>query len=78
MGLNLFGSLSVSAEATPTIDTTPNPNPYVFKVKKSFSAGDKWLLWVNYPNCTTFGGDWRVGRAKSMAVGSRPSGKNIT
>lgn len=37
--------------------TAPNPNPKRFTIKYSKQVGEYCLLRLNYPDCTTFGGD---------------------
>ena len=35
-----------------------NPNPSRFMVKRAIGYGDHWVrLWLNYPDCTNYGGD---------------------
>lgn len=37
-------------------DTTPNPNPFRFKIEKHEVWNGNTVLVVHYPDCTTFGG----------------------
>lgn len=48
--MNLF--LSSGRPAKP-----PNPDPYNFKIKHATSVNGYTIALVNYPGCTTFGGD---------------------
>lgn len=35
-----------------------NPDPRRFTVKRAMGYGDYWVrLWLNYPDCTNYGGD---------------------
>lgn len=35
-----------------------NPNPRRFTIKRAVVYGDFWVrLWLNYPDCTNYGGD---------------------
>ncbi len=49
-------SCGTSALATPFCDTTPNPNPHRFEIVDAELINGHTLLYVRYPNCTTFNG----------------------
>lgn len=40
-------------------DTTPNPNPAVYQIRKKYQAkfGGPVLVHINYPHCTNFEGN---------------------
>jgi hypothetical protein len=59
MGCSCMGSSSgnCSPSYTKKSETTPNPNPHRFTIKEIWSSGHASILWVNYPDCTTFNGD---------------------
>lgn len=58
---------AVSSESAPfravprkyraAMDTTPNPNPYKFRVKRAEEVGSFVCAMVNYPHATTYEGD---------------------
>lgn len=53
----LFSSDS-STYIRPPRNTTPNPNPYHFEIRKIQKVGNSMsVLWVHYPHCTTFDGN---------------------
>lgn len=39
------------------VNTTPNPNPYNFKIKWKSLVNGNTILLVNYPDCNTFDGN---------------------
>ncbi len=57
MGLSPFNrSAGVSAAATPTSYTNPNPNPWRFKVHDVYQTTGVTLADVTYYDCPTHGG----------------------
>lgn len=53
MGLSMFSS-SCGSKPNPTL---PNPNPKRFAIKALESVGLFTVALINYPDCTTYGGD---------------------
>ena len=56
MGIHIMGSATTSNDCYITQDTTPNPNPYHFKILKQTRSRKYILLEVEYKHCTTFKG----------------------
>lgn len=50
-------SVSSSHSVKPNDNTTPEPNPYLFYVKKVYYFGKAAAAIVQYPHCTTFEGN---------------------
>ena len=57
MGIGIGkSSCKTSVYATPTCNTDPNPNPYIFTVVTENYYKPYLIAAVKYPNCTTYNG----------------------
>ena len=61
MGIPIFkfssNTTNHCTEETPIEETTPNPNPFKFKILKNSCVNGKSILLVNYQGCVTFNGN---------------------
>jgi len=59
MGISLFGNSYKSSNSceSANCDSTPNPNPFSFKIISIEKGDDFDLIRVKYPHCTTFNGE---------------------
>lgn len=56
MGIKLFSSSS-SESPNWKPPNPPDPNPRVFRIHKTVQHGDYTIVWINYPQATSFEGN---------------------